>query len=51
MSFHAIVNGALGLSWTRDPFDRIIVANSALNNNLLITKDRTILENYENAVW
>lgn len=50
-SFHAIVNAALGLSWTRDPFDRIIVANAALNHNPLVTKDENILEHYENAVW
>jgi PIN domain nuclease of toxin-antitoxin system len=49
--FHAIVSGALELSWTRDPFDRIIVANAALDSNILITRDQSILENYENARW
>ncbi len=50
-SFHSIVNAAIELSWTRDPFDRIIVANAALNHNPLVTKDQNILEHYENAVW
>ena len=50
-NFNIIVNGALDLSWTRDPFDRIIVANAALNNNILLTKDKNILANYENARW
>lgn len=50
-SFHSIVNAAMGLSWTRDPFDRIIVANAALNHNPLVTKDQNILEHYQNAVW
>ncbi len=50
-SFNTIVSGALELSWTRDPFDRIIVANAALNSSILVTKDQNILENYENARW
>ncbi len=48
-SFQAIINGSMDLSWTRDPFDRIIVANAAINNDFLLTKDRNILENYMNA--
>ena len=50
-SFNAIINHSLNLTWTRDPFDRIIVANAALNNNDLVTKDRTILEHYQNALF
>ena len=50
-SFNTIVNGALDLSWTRDPFDRIIVANAALNTNILVTRDQNILKNYEHAMW
>ncbi len=49
--FNTIVGRALELAWTRDPFDRIIIANAALNNNILVTKDQNILENYENATW
>jgi len=37
--------------WTRDPFDRIIVGNAAAENAVLITKDNSILEHYEHAVW
>ena len=50
-SFNTIVSGALDFSWTRDPFDRIIVANAAINRNILVTKDQNILENYEKAMW
>ena len=50
-NFNTIVNGALDLSWTRDPFDRIIVSHAALNNNILITKDQNILKNYKYARW
>jgi len=50
-SLNTIVSCALDLSWTRDPFDRMIVANAAINQNNLITKDQNILENYEKAMW
>lgn len=45
------MSGNLDLSWTRDPFDRIIVAPASLNHNILVTKDQSILKNYENAKW
>ena len=50
-NFNIIVNSALEISWTRDPFDRVIVANAALNENVLLTKDKNILKNYEHAIW
>ena len=46
-----IVTRALTISWTRDPFDRLIVANAALNDNLLLSKDQCILENYTFSRW
>lgn len=50
-NFTTVISGAFGFLWTRDPFDRIIVSNAAVNNNILLTKDQTILEHYENAMW
>ena len=50
-NFNNIINSAMELNWTRDPFDRIIVANAALNDNYLVTKDHTILANYRNALY
>jgi len=50
-SFNTIVSSALNFSWTRDPFDRIIVANAIINQNILVTKDQNILKNYEKAIW
>ena len=50
-NFNTIISKAMSLSWTRDPFDRIIVANAAIDNSVLITKDQHILEHYENARW
>lgn len=38
--------------WTRDPFDRLIVAQARLRGNApLITADERILQNYPRAVW
>ena len=50
-SFEMIVTRARALSWTRDPFDRIIVAQAELNNNLLLSKDQSIRKNYLHAIW
>jgi PIN domain nuclease of toxin-antitoxin system len=49
--FNVIVSQAIKLSWTRDLFDRLIVANAALNENTLISKDQNILEYYPHARW
>lgn len=49
--FSSVAATALGLGWTRDPFDRLIVAHAALHGVTLLTKDRTIRRNYRHAVW
>ena len=49
--FHNIIQESLRMNWTRDPFDRIIVAHAALNNNMLLTKDDTIRAHYKKAIW
>ena len=49
--FNAIVSQAIKLTWTRDPFDRLIVANAALNDNILISKDQNILDHYPHTRW
>jgi PIN domain nuclease of toxin-antitoxin system len=38
----ALVRHALGLSWTRDPFDRLLVAHSVARRVALCTMDRRI---------
>ena len=50
-SFLQIITEAIPESWTHDPFDRIIVATATANNSSLLTKDATILANYQGAVW
>ena len=48
----AIVHAALSLEWTREPGDRLIVANAIANNEApLVTSDRRIQEQYTNAIW
>lgn len=42
---------ACDLSWTRDPFDRLIVASAAVCKAHLITKDRHIHDNYSQCLW
>jgi PIN domain nuclease of toxin-antitoxin system len=49
--FGEVVKAALSQTWTRDPFDRLITAQAALNSGTLITKDRTIRDNYSRAAW
>ena len=41
--FLQIVTEAITQNWTRDPFDRLIVATAAAGNALLLTKDTIIL--------
>jgi PIN domain nuclease of toxin-antitoxin system len=50
-SFFQIINESISLDWTRDTFDRIIVANAMVNNATLLTKDSRILDNYSEARW
>jgi|TARA_B100001971_G_C18188258_1_gene536980 PIN domain nuclease of toxin-antitoxin system len=46
-----VIEIALRLNWTRDPFDRLIVAEAHKEKAILISKDSTILGNYGKAVW
>ena len=49
--FNATISRALEISWARDPFDRIIVANASLEDSILISKDQNILSHYPFARW
>ncbi len=49
--FAAVVRKAIGMKWTRDPFDRLITAQAALDESPLLTKDDTIHTYYPEAVW
>jgi PIN domain nuclease of toxin-antitoxin system len=45
--FATVVQRSLDLSWTRDPFDRLIVAHSLTRRVPLCSVDLTILENHK----
>ena len=46
-----VVETARTFAWTRDPFDRLIVANAMAEGARLLTADETILANFKDAVW
>ncbi|HEX3735368.1 MAG TPA: PIN domain-containing protein [Solirubrobacterales bacterium] len=50
-SAYELVQAAANLSWTRDPFDRLIAAHAILADATLLTADRTILANLPQAAW
>ena len=50
--FSAIVSAALDEKWTRDLFDRLIVANAKANGFAwLISADEEIARHYPRTVW
>jgi len=50
-SFPAVVAEAERSAWTRDPFDRLIVAQAALSGAPLVTKDEAMHREYAGAIW
>ena len=50
-TFDNVVSGALAESWTRDPFDRLIVAHARMLGAVLLSRDRRIAAAYPNTRW
>jgi len=50
-AFPAVELEAETHTWTRDPFDRLIVAHAALFDARLVTKDESIHAHYPRAMW
>ena len=50
-TFDSVVSAALAESWTRDPFDRLIVAHARLLGATLLSRDRRIAAAYPNTRW
>jgi PIN domain nuclease of toxin-antitoxin system len=46
-----VVQAAAALSWTRDPFDRLIVGDAIAATAMLVTKDDVIHANTTVAAW
>ena len=47
----AVAEAACRFAWTRDPFDRLIVANAMVDGAKLITADQVILRHFDQAIW
>jgi PIN domain nuclease of toxin-antitoxin system len=50
-SFEHVVIAALGEDWTRDPFDRLIVAHARILDAPLLSRDRRITGQYRATRW
>jgi PIN domain nuclease of toxin-antitoxin system len=50
-SYERIISQAIHLDFTRDPFDRMIVADALISNSRLISKDVNIKKHYKNTIW
>ena len=52
LAFPMVANVALDESWTRDPFDRMIVAQAKANGlAFLVTADEEIGQHYSRSIW
>jgi PIN domain nuclease of toxin-antitoxin system len=51
LPFTSVIEHAVEQSWTRDPFDRLIVAQASANDAALVTKDGEIREHYKRSIW
>lgn len=51
LPFRTVVDYALSETWTRDPFDRLIVANAKAADAPLVTRDQRMAENYSRVIW
>lgn len=51
LALEALVDTAASLTWTRDPFDRLIVADALVAGAGLLTKDRIIHDHSTIALW
>lgn len=51
ISFAEVARTAVDLTWTRDPFDRMIAAQAIVADAPLVTADRNILANLPQATW
>jgi PIN domain nuclease of toxin-antitoxin system len=52
LPFQTVISAAIYENWTREPFDRIIVAHAKCNEFApLITSDTKIQQNYAKVTW
>lgn len=51
VSLVQVIKIAGALTWTRDPFDRMIVAHAMVADAALVSKDRLIRKHCDKAIW
>ncbi len=51
LAFDEVIRASYRHGWTRDPFDRMIVAHAQATSANLISKDRKIRAEYAATVW
>jgi PIN domain nuclease of toxin-antitoxin system len=51
LDFRRIVASAREVTWTRDPFDRVVVGHALAAGCGLLTKDRSIRRRFRAAYW
>lgn len=49
--FSEVVTAAATLTWTRDPFDRVIAGNAIADGAALLTADRVLRAQLSAALW
>lgn len=49
--FFEVARIAVNFKWGRDPFDRLIVAETTLAKGYLVSKDKTIQKHFAQTVW
>ncbi len=50
ISLNELIESAISEKWTRDPFDRLIVAHAKKRNTILVSADRTIAQHYKKTL-
>lgn len=51
LPFSTVAKESTRHNWTRDPFDRLIVANAAYSDRILLSRDRKIRDHFSLAAW
>jgi PIN domain nuclease of toxin-antitoxin system len=51
LPFARVIEAASSQTWTRDPFDRLIVGQASAADSDLLTRDDLINQQYPRAVW
>ena len=51
IGLRGVITQAMSIDWTRDPFDRLIVAQATAKDRPLLTKDAKILKHFNGAIW